>query len=1392
MIKSQALEANLASYRVDVTIDDQYTPFQQAMSRYYGLMKGVTTFLKELSHPYKNWEFIVGEARGYALDYFHLLRRHEHGPPAAQILMDVFLNAIQVDLPPAVKADAVDNLLLYLQKISKEAGDKMDDFIHVLHAGFDGIAAYGDDLFFLFVKSYYPLKRLAGPFQTEGFDPTGDYRSLNRLLIRYFKAAYTFWIDEKDPLDWFFEEAGDVGGRQQFLEIFGQIGHAHLKTQRQRLTQIESGDRLGSLTVLRELLTLTGHNDLVEAYRAIPQRLWKSAPKQSQGNRWKIIFLFYIMNISGLSLIHEEVLRDINRTVSWLIDNESHSYILKLIETTFSILKKRARHFPGTALNCVLNMGNGVYKTDEIELINAFIDSVIDLGFQAPMLGGVGNDWQLRMNKAHLQNVRTWLALIELAPKFSVRLISNLVIHISICGVFIKDTDLFPRDITRLLNSDIAPVYNQIKQLARLFPVFFNDIGAEGQLRDISTRIDELTHRRDLLIHFLRKQSHVESSNRILGFMEAVIHYWSTGDKRPLTPYIPPNIYEQIQKEGPYIDGVKQIMAHLRKKGVALPDGLLSHAKDHIALLMNDLQEIPALDVERVELLIGFYKLLNQKYNLEFIEIHHYIEQLNSEAWPDLAKLKRALAEPELKSRIFMLLDYLDLLKSLILSPHAYDIKEDIYKKRHFTVDIPSMYGSYHEAKFDALGLTFRLEALINVLLEELVDGIDLSFITRATFNEIYDRLMLFDKALRLDGIYSVELERQLDLLAHALEVRGFTFTQYLDIFKGFAQAVKNIINDYFNNIHGSNLTRMLSKTTSDLILDKYHPKEDTDDVEKLKHRTSEIFFRDRIAASLGLQQLDIFLSRILNTLFHQSNKLPKEMLHLLLNYDPKRAITSLVNPNSQATGIIHLGNKGLNMLKLKNFGLPVPPGFIITTEVFRCRGIIDGFPPAEQNFNEQVDQHILEIEKVTGKRFGDPGNPLLFSVRSGSSISQPGMMDTFLDVGINDEIGAGLAAKANNPWFAWDSYRRFIQCWGMAHGLERDDFDAIISDFKKRLGIPLKRSFSGQQMRQVAMAYKERVFDEGYPIPENPLEQVHATIKLVFSSWDSAKARTYRKIMGISDDWGTAVTLQEMVYGNLSQSSGSGVIFTHNPRWAGDTLSLWGDFTLENQGEDVVAGLVKTLPISVKQQESEMRDTDIILETHFPNIYQEIKRWANLLIYKKGWGPQEMEFTFEGLQVQELFLLQTRDMAIREKKQVIAFDLEERKKAPILGNGIGVSGGAMSGRVVFSLKDVDQWRTREPETHLILIRNDTVPDDIREIFAADGLLTARGGVSSHAAVVAHRLGRTCVVACGNLVCDEFTKTAQFGDMQVRSGGFISIDGREGTVYGGPIKISKA
>ena len=1388
-IKSTALEVNLANTYVDVTIDARYASIQAVMSRYFGLMEGVNTFLRELSHPYRNWQFIIGEARSYALDYFHLFQSHPRGVEAAGAMVGIFVEVIDADVDDGVRTDAVDNLLLYLQQIIGDSGERLPDFLPVLNTAFNWIHGGSDDRFFLFVKSFYPIKRIIRLLGDRDNGAITDYTVLNHVLIRMFNATYDFWCEVKDPWDSFRTSAGQIRDPERVRACFSDISHDLLYTLKDQLDRIENRSEIDTRSVFDRLLILTDFRAIVERYRKMPRILKEAGTDSGKGNQWQVFFLFHIMSISGLNLIHEEALRDINRTVGWLIENESYRHIGDLIEKTFFILKTRTEQFPATTLTCVLNMGQAVYQTDEIDLVNFFIDRVVDLEFQAPMLGGVGNDWQIQVNSAHLQNIRTWLGLIECKPRWSSRLLSSLIIKLSLSGIFIKDTDLFPRDITRFLNSGIGPVYNLTKQLARLFPAFFNDIGAEGLLRDISTRLDEITHRRDILIHFLRKQSHVESSNRIIRFMEAVLHFWQTRDKAPLQPFVPPGVYSQIETHGEYIDGVNALFDHLGAKGMMLPDELLVEDDARIRARIAKAPGADPIDTERVALIAIFYKLLYHKYQLDHKTLHHHLGQLDRESFPDLNVLRAALDEPDLKRRLFMLIDYLERLKAIIVSDETYEIRADIYKKRHITIDIPSMYGSYHERKFDALGLTFRVESLINVLFEELVDQINLGLITRATFHEIYERLTLFDKALRLDGIYSVELESQLDLLAHALEVRGFTFTQYLDIFKGFTVAVKNIINDHFNNVHGRNLTRMLTHMPTEQILEKYLPLKDAVDADKLKHRVSEIFFRDRIATSLGLQQLDLFLTRVLNTLFHQSNMLPKEELHLLLNYDPQRIITGLEQINNRAAGIIYMGNKGLNLLKLKNLGLPVPPGFIITTEAFRCRDLIDGFAPVKKNFRRQVRQHIANLEKISGKRFGDPVNPLLFSVRSGASISQPGMMETFLNVGINEEIAAGIARKIDNPWFAWDNYRRFLQCYGMAFGLARNDFDAIISDFKTRLGIPLKKGFTGEHMKMVALAYKSRIQQEGIKFLEDPLDQLFMTINAVFVSWESPRARTYRKIMGISDDWGTAVTIQEMVFGNISPQAGSGVFFTHNPRWSGDTLNPWGDFTLENQGEDVVAGLVRTLPISVKQQEIEMRNTDITLETHFPAIYASIRKWAAGLIYKKGWSPQEIEFTFEGPSAKDIYLLQTRDMAIRERKTVLTFDVDTNLEDHYLGHGIGVSGGAMSGRAVFTLAEIDRWRDAEPATALILIRGDTVPDDIKEMYASDGVLTARGGLTSHASVVAHRLGKTCVVGCGTMVCNENKKTAQFNHIVIRSGDHISVDGREGSVYQGVMKI---
>lgn len=1395
MIKSRALEVNLARTQVDVAVDPKYASLQAVMADYYGLLKGLNTFLKEVSHPYKNWQYIVSGARSYALDYFHLMRMHPMGVEAAERLLEIFLDGLTHSTTQAVKVDAADNLLLFLQRIIKSAGDEWKRFQPLVQHFFDKILNLPDDLFHPFVRSYFPLKRLGENLTAEA--PKAERQMVaatSRLILRCLMAGYDYWLAQKGPMQWFVAEIGtDLPCMKRLLEIFHPVRQETLAAQREKAVQIAETRDLASPEVLQDLCRLDDFNDILKTYRKIPQQLLEAGGAE-YGNQWKVLFLFHSMNIEGLALLHEDTLRDINRTLDQLISSQSSHYTDHLIRKTFSILKISAQSYPTTALSCVLNMGKAIFRTDDDELIAMFIDGVIDLGFQAPQIRGVGNDWQIQVNNAHLENIRTWLELIELQPKKATRLMSNLIIHLAVSGVFIRDTDLFGRDITRLLNSDIGPIYNLTKQLARLFPVYFNDIGAEGELRDISTRIDEICQRRDPLIHFLRKQSHVESSNRVLSLMEAVLDFWTTRDKTALGPFLPPDIYAQIDTNGPHIRGVHRILNYLAQSGLQIDRQLLLKRGSELKTIVGKVDKVTDTDRERILLFAEFYKQLNNKYNLDFKSLKSLVHQMPQESFPRLDMLKKALDEPELSDRIAGLLDYLMVLRSIILMAETYEAREDIYKKRHFTVDIPSMYGSYRELKFDAMGLTLRIEALVNALFEELVSTIDLSFITKSTCHQIYKRLKLFDRALKIDGIASAELERELDLLSHSLEIRGFSFTQYLDIFKGFAQAVKNVINDYFNNIHGEHLTKILESMPQTCLLEKFKPigLSGEVDLENVCHRTSEIFFRDRLATSLGLQQLDLFLSRILNTLFHQSNKLPKEKLRLLLNYDPERAITSLSAPNRLTTDLINLGNKGYNLAKLIKFGLPVPPGFIITTEVFRCREIIETFPPAKDNFHDQVTQHIRDLEKITGKRLGYPRNPLLISVRSGSSISQPGMMDTFLNVGMNEEIAEGLAVKSQNPWFAWDNYRRFLQCYGMGVGLQRDDFDAIISDHKKHLGIPLKKEFSGEHMKQVALNYKRCILDEGYAIPDDPMEQLHLTIRAVMDSWESDKAKTYRQIMGISDDWGTAITVQAMVFGNISQRSGSGVIFTHNPRWSSERLSLWGDFTVENQGEDVVAGLVKTLPISLKQQEAELRETDITLETHFPEIYQTMLSWAQELIFKRGWSPQEMEFTFESQDTRDLYLLQTRDMAIRERKRVLAFDLQGKENDLYLGHGIGVSAGAMSGRLVFGLDEVEYWRAKEPQTALILVRGDTVPDDIKEIFAADGVLTARGGVTSHAAVVAHRLGKTCVVGCGGMLCDERKRVVRFANHELTSGDYISIDGREGSVYRGCLKIKEA
>ncbi|HCX63987.1 MAG TPA: pyruvate phosphate dikinase, partial [Eubacteriaceae bacterium] len=347
-----------------------------------------------------------------------------------------------------------------------------------------------------------------------------------------------------------------------------------------------------------------------------------------------------------------------------------------------------------------------------------------------------------------------------------------------------------------------------------------------------------------------------------------------------------------------------------------------------------------------------------------------------------------------------------------------------------------------------------------------------------------------------------------------------------------------------------------------------------------------------------------------------------------------------------------------------------------------------------------------------------------------------PGAMKTFLNVGMNDAIAEAYSKKEGCGWTAWDCYRRFLQSWGMAYGMKRDDFDQIMKEHKEKRGVAFKIQFTDDQMKQLALSYKEALTKRGIHVKDEPFEQLKLAIHSVMDSWFSESAINYRNHSQVAEEWGTAVVVQEMVLGNQSDNSGSGVIFTSSPFNGTTGMNLYGDFALCSQGEDIVSGLVNTLPITEDQRKRHYKDSSMSLESAFPKIYQALMRYAKRLLEEYGFVHQEIEFTFESEQPDDLYILQTRNQNLKKSTSFESF-APPLKQMQRVGYGIGVSSGVLSGILAFDLDDIHTLKEEQPDQKIILVRPDTVPDDIPQIFACDGLITAKGGVTSHAAVTA-------------------------------------------------------
>ncbi|MFR3834054.1 MAG: pyruvate, phosphate dikinase [Eubacterium sp.] len=496
------------------------------------------------------------------------------------------------------------------------------------------------------------------------------------------------------------------------------------------------------------------------------------------------------------------------------------------------------------------------------------------------------------------------------------------------------------------------------------------------------------------------------------------------------------------------------------------------------------------------------------------------------------------------------------------------------------------------------------------------------------------------------------------------------------------------------------------------------------------------------------------------------------------------------------------LGGKGANLAEMTSLGLPVPQGFTITTEA--CTQYYEDGREINEEIQGQINEYIVKMEEITGKKFGDKENPLLVSVRSGARASMPGMMDTILNLGLNETVVEAIAEKSGNARWAWDCYRRFIQMYSdVVMEVGKKYFEELIDKMKADRGVKQDVELTAEDLKELAgqfkAEYKEKI---GEDFPDDPKEQLMGAVKAVFRSWDNPRANVYRRDNDIPYSWGTAVNVQSMAFGNMGDDCGTGVAFTRDP--ATGEKKLMGEFLKNAQGEDVVAGVRTPMPIAQMEQE-------------FPEAFKEFVKVCETLENHYR-DMQDMEFTVEN---RKLYMLQTRngkrtaqaalqiacdlvDEGMRTEEEAVAmidprnldtllhpqFDAAALKAATPAGKGLGASPGAACGKVVFTADDAEAWNARGEK--VVLVRLETSPEDITGMKASQGILTVRGGMTSHAAVVARGMGTCCVSGCGDITMDEENKKFTLAGKEYHEGDYISIDGSTGNIYDGIIETVDA
>ncbi len=1365
---NDALQVNLARTAVEVVIPTRDLVLLEVVAGWRGLEAQTAQMLREVHHQFVGWPQALADLHTRAMGDFAHYDSHPRGAEGIAVYCDLYAKAL-AGVGEGLRSDAARRWLYYLTKVAGESSDAaFPRVVPVLAASMQRFAEITSPMPQLQVAMSSHVRRLAQLLVARDDADVAREVALTLLVASLVQVDRAYARGE-DPAAWW---ARSIGG--PLPAAVADISHARLAEWGARLRAMSAARPLAAYA--EDLLAFPDAGELARTCLDVAE-IARADTTRPHASRDALRWLLEMLGRPILEPVHEVALRQVRRLASELVTTGPLADRIAVVHDVIGLVRSQGADYPQTAQSIIEQVGRDVMATGDGALAEAAIEGILALEFAYPDFAGFTDEWQVRVNPNHVRGIRTYLRIIEVDPVLARPLLVALVAHLRLGGVLVSDTDLFQRDISTLLASEIAPVYLYVKQLLRLFPVYHNEIGAEGALRETSTRLDEIEGRRDHLFHFLRKQCHVESNSEMVEFVDRVIRFCATGDPAPLERYLPPELYADVVTD-PNRDQIRAVFDAFLSAGTTIEELAEADPSD-VATRVAAVRAGTPVAREEFGLLFAVRREIVRKYRLDPGDA---LPRLRSVAGVPTAMVEAITAdlangahEPALDG----ILAALERLKVIIETPGPVAATEDIYHKRHIAAGIPSMYGTYREPRFDAMGLTFRLEALAVAVFDAAIDDLALAPLEHPQLVRVGAWFRMLLRAVRIEGFRAQGLTHVAAMLDELLATPGATLDQYLNVFWLASRNLETLVDARILSVYDEVAPRVIAPLlTKERVSGPAGASSDEAAI-----AVSEGLERDLIAESLGVQRIDLLIGRVLRAIEDQ-----RDIGNTVVGAPPVGAVSGaeIIELGDTATpaGGVALGNKGLMLRRMRALDFPIPDGFVLTTGFVRTH-VASGAEALPDEFTARIRAEVARLELRTGARFGDPERPLMFSVRGGAPISMPGMLETYLNVGLNVAVAEGLARQPGREWAAWDAYRRLLQFWGMSCGLRREQFGDLLALIKQRYGVTKKAQLSGAGMREAALAYRQLLIDAGMPLVDDPHAQLMACIAHVGRSWCDTAADTYRRELGISDNWGTAVIVQNMVFGNIGRQSGTGVVLTRHPVYETSGVQLYGDYVVQAQGDDVVAGLVETFPVSESQRLAEPNHGPHSLERDFPEIYAQVLAVAEILVNEQGMNHQEIEFTFEGERAEDLFILQTRDEVTTQRGVLPAFVPGPELDAALIATGIGVGGGALCGRIAHSQQELDWLAAEYPGDARILLRRDTVPDDIPLVVQVDGLLTAIGGATSHAAVAAKRLGKTCVVGCRPFIVGPPGAPSRLGEQLVRCGDMIAISGVDGSVRTG-------